>query len=166
LKRKRWYNPKRGSKSLSGSIQVVSIDGSSYNYGFDHNGYLYRLEYGMTFDGVPITARFRTKDIVFASIHERTWIRSLWLLAKSKNITTNKVIIKHYADTSTIESPYMPTFSPKDLTHRIAQMSSGKADRSFATPLCFVHTLDFSLTTSDEAIGFEPILVAGEYKLA
>ena len=93
-------------------------------------------------------------------------IRSMWLLAKSKNITNNPVVFNHYADTSSVASPNMPTLSLEDATHRIAMMTSGKADRSIGTPKAFVHTLDFSLTTSDEPIGFEPIVIAGEYKLA
>jgi len=165
LKRKRWYNPKRGTKSLSGSFPAIDTHGIIYNYGFDDEGFVYRLEYGQTFDGVAIVARFRPKDLVFASIHQRTHLRSLWLFAKVKNATPNKVILNHYANTSTVASPNIPTLSMADTTHRIAMMTSGKADRSIGTPSAFVHTLDFSLTTSNEAVGFEPIVIAGEYKL-
>jgi len=162
LKRKRWYKMNRGTKALSGSFPVADTTGNLYNYGFDTNGYVYRLENGTTFDGNAITARFVPKDQVFAGLTVRTQIHDLRLWSKSKTNTTNKVSVAHYADTSsTASAASILPISLSDTGHRIAMSDTY---RSMATPAAIVHSLDFSFSTSDETIGFEPIAVAGHFK--
>jgi len=163
LKRKRWYKMNRGNKKLSGSFPVTDANGNLYNYGFDHNGYIYLLESGSTFDGDPIAARFVPKDQVFAGLTVRTQIYNLRLFAKSKNVTMNKVSVTHYADTATTASkPEIQPISLYDTGRRIAM---GDTYRSITTPPAIVHTLEFAFPTSDETVGFEPIAVAGHFKV-
>ena len=159
--RKRWYNIKRGTKYLWCGFQVEDSSGNAYVYGGTGDGYIERLENGTTFDGVAIAYKFRLPDsLLNQSWDTRKEIRQIRLVGKCKTTTTQTVAVTHYADGNTTAS-----------TPAIIPFANNKAGRRFYKFVRSVslrgctHSLEFSISTTNESGGFAPLYVSGLYKV-
>lgn len=159
--RKKWYQVKRGAKYLWSGFEVEDPYGNQYVYGGTGDGFLERLEYGTTFDGVSIAYKFRLPDsLLNASWFNRKKLRGVRLVSKCKTTTSQNVSITHYGDGSTSGS-----------TPAIVSLANNKSGRRFykdsrsISLMATTHSLEFSITTNDETIGFEPLFVAGWYQI-
>jgi hypothetical protein len=132
-------------------IIVMDTVGNSYNYGFSYDGYMYRLEYGTTFDGYAITSSFRTGDIPAAGWGRSSILRKIKLITKARNTTTNKISVKCYTDTGS-SSTLLGSLSIADSTHRVVmpKLSVSLGEHNF-------YSIECSLSTNNEVYGFEPI---------
>lgn len=157
LIRQKWYTINRGVAIQLG-IPVRDTNGNKYVYGAIDTGYLERLENGNTFDGNNIISKFRTPDIPIAGWEEESLIRKVSLLTKTKATTTNTVAITHYGDMANTGTS-IGNLSVTDATKRVrrSMVSIGTGPYTF-------HSFECSMTTSDEAIGFEPIGLQIFYK--
>lgn len=159
LVRKKWYEVSRGSgKILQMGVEVADTDGNRYNYGGANDGFLYRLDNGTTFDGNNIVANFRFGDMALGgqeggSINVLTRLRKIKLITTTKTSTSNSIAITYRGDgVSTGTS--LTSISPIKSGSRITQVVTGTNQGRFT-----FHNLDFSMTTNDESIPFEPLFV-------
>jgi len=158
--RKKWFQVKRGAKYLWCGFEVEDSYGNQYVYGGTGDGFIERLEYGTTFDGVAITSKFRLPDsLLDSSWDRRKKIRQIRLVGVCKTTTTQTITVNHYADGSTTPS-----------TPAIVAMTNNKTGRrfyKFARSVSLdgtTHSLEFSITTTDEIGGFDPLFVGGVYE--
>jgi hypothetical protein len=151
LKRDRWYQIDRGLYLQSG-FSVEDTVGNFYNYGTIDTGYIERLENGTTFDGSDMNFSLRIGDnpLSGSTIYESR-IRQLNLLMKSKNTTTNSVVVTHYGDGETAGTA-LTSISPANSNGRISSRT-----KSENTGKHVFHSIKLAMTTNDEDIGFEPL---------
>jgi len=156
LKFKKWSQFDRGTgKYLNNGFPVQDLKGNNYNYGLTNDGFMEHLTHGTTFDGNPIVYTFRTGDNLLGHTGNYiTKLRHVKLIAKVKNISAATVSLTHYADTSS-SGTSMPAMSQKDSIHRLYQ-----AKHSVNIDALF-HSLLYTVTTDNETIGFEPLLISG-----
>jgi hypothetical protein len=161
LVRKKWWQCKRGTKYLWSGFEVDDSAGNKYVYGGTGDGYLERLEYGTTFDGVSIAYKFRLPDSLLSmSWDTRKELRQIRLVGICKTTTTQTVLCEHFADGSTTAST--------PAVYAIPQTSTGHRFYKWARSVSFrgnTHSLQFSITTTNETIGFSPLFVAGTFKV-
>jgi hypothetical protein len=160
LTRRKWYQINRGAKYITCGFEVEDTIGNKHTYGGTDYGYLERLEYGNTFDGVAITYKFRLPDgLLDRSLMYQKEVRRLKLTGKA-NTTTSNITVRHYADGSSSAS--IPAISV------ISQTISGKrifqVGRSISFKAVF-HSFEFEISTSDVASGFTPLYVSGFYRV-
>jgi hypothetical protein len=160
LKRWKWYEIVRGSgKQLQHGFRVTDSYGNNYNYGAIDIGYVERLEYGNSFDGGNIVHTFQLGDIALAEIplyETRAQYANLSMVAKST--TTNNITYTHYVDTETSGTSF--AMSPVVAGKRIANVVYNINSK----PGVF-HSPKFTMTTNDEATGFEPLYLGYFYKV-
>lgn len=157
IKRNRWFPIDRVS-DLQCGVLVTDTYGNSYNYGFLDTGYMERLEYGTDFDGEDIVHEFKFGDFLPTnSVMTETMIDEVKLVTVAKTTTANTITVTHYGDGKT-SGTTLKTYSPADSGHRIAQPSTTNSLGGYT-----FHSLDFSMTTDNEAIGFEPLVVGIAY---
>ncbi len=160
--RQKWFEVDRDSGNyLQAGFPVSDTNGNRYIYGAKDTGYLMRLDYGTTFDGTAITSTFKTGDFPLEeSTFYETAIRKLKLYCKAKNTTTNDIVINYYADTVSSATKTISNYSPDDASKRVIRkvLSVNWLNAIF-------HSLQCSLTTSDETIGFEPLIINLGYKI-
>lgn len=163
LIRKRWFLIDRGStKRLEAGCEAVDTLGNKYCYGLT-GGYVERLEYGTTFDGNSIAYDMWLAESPLPvgqvpSAMYTTVMRKLALYTKAKATTAQTIAITHYADgyeTSTSIGTVDPTKSGYRYVYPV---------KSFTVEAVF-HSLRFQITTTDETVGFEPLLVSGYYQV-
>jgi hypothetical protein len=159
--RKKWFQVKRGAKYLWCGFEVEDQYGNYHVYGGTGDGFIERLEYGTTFDGLGITYKFRLSDsLMNTSWDTRKEIRQIRLVGECKTTTDQTIAINHYADGSTTAS-----------TPAIIAMASSKTGRrfyKFARSVALrgtTHSLEFSITTNNETGGFAPLFISGHYKV-
>jgi hypothetical protein len=91
-----------GALPLQVGIQAKNTEGQIYTYGLTDNGYLYRLEYGKTWDGTPIDQYIHTKDIMFddqKSVFNLTAVKRIRTLFNTKAaISGETIVVTHYGD--------------------------------------------------------------------
>lgn len=160
LRYKKWSQINRGStaKALNVGFVVKDTRGNFFSYGGTYDGFIERLENGTTFDGNSMAYKFKLGDILLAKAAEYvTEMRHVKLSAKAKNIGSAKVTCTHYADTASAGTSF-PAFTQANSVRRIYQWKqSPKINAVY-------HCLEFSITTTGELIGFEPLLVSGLYR--
>jgi hypothetical protein len=158
--RKKWFQIKRGAKYLWSGFEVEDSYGNQYIYGGTGDGFIERLEYGTTFDGVGITSKFRFPDsLLDSSWDRRKKIRQIRLVGVCKTTTAQTIAVNHYADGST--TPSTPAIVA------IANNKTGRRFYKFARSVSLdgtTHSLEFSITTTDEIGGFDPLFVGGVYE--
>jgi len=155
IRRNRWFEIDRGS-DLRFGVLVHDTYGNAYNYGFFDTGYMNRLEYGETFDGTAITGTVEFGDIALGGLAYETQLDKVKLIAKAKTSTTNTITFTHTADTGTTTTT--KALSPAKSGYRLAIPEwVGKV---IGDPF---HSFKFEMTTSNEAIGFEPIAAVITY---
>jgi hypothetical protein len=158
LKRKKWSEISR-SKKLRCGFTVKDSLGTRYVYGGTTDGYLERLENGTDFDGTAITYTWHLGDIPFAkSLMYDARFRKLQLVGISKNTSTNAVGITIYQDGKTTGES-VTAISQADSAKRVYSV-----DRSISSQGSFT-SLKFSVSTDNETIGFEPLMVSGLYEI-
>ena len=92
-----------GALPLQVGMQVKDTNGRIYTYGAANNGYMYRLEYGRTWDNVPITQSVWTKDLLLdpvKSMLNYTTIGKLrfMFIPKLNGTSGETVHVTHYGD--------------------------------------------------------------------
>ncbi len=165
IRRKKWFEIVRGAGNyLYGAFPVWDANGVSHFYGFDHGGYMYRLENGTAFDGDAIAHTLQFGDIAphEGSVTTRTEFMGIRLIGKAKTTTTQTVAVTHYGDSSTTASvPAISNMSMsnsgKDLFDVYRPVGAGNWRYVFHSP-------KFTVSTSDETIGFEPVFAAIGYR--
>lgn len=160
LARKKWYQIKRGAKYLWCGFEVEDNYGNTHTLGGTSDGYLERLEYGTTMDGLSITYKFRTPDMLLnKTMSSRKEVRQIRLVALCKTTTAQTVAVSHYADGCTSAS------APS-----ITAMASNKSGNRFFKWIRSVsyrgvfHSFEFSITTDDETSGFDPLYIGGMFR--
>jgi hypothetical protein len=143
-------------KALRCAFPVEDSNGNKYMYGGTNDGYIERLEYGQSMDGNGIAYTMHLADIDFnKDALKRSSVEAIQLIGKSKNSTT-KVTATHYVDGVTTGTTASSTISQVDTTHRIFRSY-------FPTSGTFIgtfHSTKFTITTTNENRGFEPLLVS------
>jgi hypothetical protein len=160
LRYKKWFQVNRGTgKALTCGFNVQDTNGDTFLFGGTADGFIERLENGTTFDGNALVHTFWFGDILLAKTGDYVCtLRHVKLFAKAKNISSATVAVTHYADTaSTGES--LAAISQVDATHRLYQ-----AKHSIGMD-AVLHSLRYDITTNDEVIGFEPLMVSGLYEV-
>lgn len=159
--RKKWGSVKRGAKYLWCGFEVEDTSGNKYVYGGTGDGYIERLEYGTTIDGLGITYKFRTPDsLLNQSWDVRKEIRSIRVVGKCKTTTTQTIALSHYADgSSTASTPAIVNIPNVKIGRRIF-----KFQRSVSL-IGTTHSIEVSITTDNEAGGFAPLYLAGHYRV-
>ena len=160
LKLKKWSQYKRGAgKDINCGFAVQDAQGNLYSYAGTTDGFLERLENGTTLDGNAITYTFQTGDVLLAKAGNYvTKLRHIKLFAKAKNISTATVSVTYYPDTATAGIS-LPALSQTNASGRLYQ------SRHSINVNAVLHSLKYSVTTNNEAIGFEPLLLSGLYEL-
>jgi len=157
IARNRWFEIER-SADLQCGIMVHDTDGNDYPYGFLDTGYMYRLEYGTTFDGTDITYTAHTGDMAFAGLATETQLDAGRLIAVAKTTAPNSITMTHYADGATSGTNH--TMALAKAGYRIAQPSFD--DHLTADPFHsfkFVYVMD----ATDAPVGFEPMAFVATY---
>ena len=155
IHRNRWFEIDR-TVDLQCGVLVHDTNGNSYNYGFLDTGYMERLEYGTDFDGNDIVHTMQTGDFAPAGLSYETLISKIKLLTVAKTTTTSNITCTHYGDTFSTGTD--KTMSPVKANYRVAM--PGWEDKLSGDPF---HSLKFTITTNDEATGFEPLAVVVAY---
>lgn len=160
LTRRKWYQVVRGAKYLTCGFEVEDLTGNKYVYGGTADGFLERLEYGNTFDGVSITYKFRLPDgLLDKSLMYVKEIRRIKLTGRC-NSAAATVTVRHYADGSTTaSSPTIEAISQSVSGKRIYQAMRGMSVRAV------LHSFEFEATTNDSETGFCPLYVSGFYRV-
>jgi hypothetical protein len=160
LRKKGWFEIQRGAKALQCIIPVEDQYGNRYMYGGTKDGYVERLGVGTTFHGVSITYNFRIADLNRSgTTFRRTQIDAVQLVGKTKSSSAQQVAMTHYADGST-------TGTTLDA---VAQTGTGlryyrKQQGTKRLPRATFHDIDVSITTDDETVGFEPLLLSYKWQ--
>lgn len=163
LKKQVPFHVSRGAKYLRCLFQVEDSNGSKYMYGGTNDGYVERLEYGTTFDGVSIPYTFWISDVCPTKDPMKlSKIQGIQIIGKSKTTTTENITATHYVDgiSSGQTLTASPVISQNDSTHRIFR-------RYFPTKSLIKagiwQSTKFTITTNNENRGMEPIMVSYFY---
>jgi len=162
----KWFRVGRGSAAyLNGSFPVYDTNGISYMYGFTPAGFVMRLDNGNTFATTSstnnITSTVRLGDIALynASLMFQSRIDWASLMFKVKSTTTSNVTCNYYVDgnqTATTIDTVDPTRSGYVYVNR--EIHGQAKTGTFHSP-------EFTITTADETIGFEPVMWGCEYMI-
>jgi hypothetical protein len=154
IARNKWFEIDR-TADLQCGVTVHDTDGNAYIYGFLDTGYMERLENGTQFDGTDIVHTVQFGDIALGGLAFETRLSALSLLAVAKSTPSN-VTFTHYSDTNT--SGVDKTMSQVNSGYRVTM--PGFTDKFDADPF---HGFKFTITTSAETIGFEPLAVVASF---
>jgi hypothetical protein len=127
-------------------------------YGFTPEGFVMRLDNGTTFASSTgtnnITSTVRLADIALheSSIMFHSRINWSSLVLKTKGTTTATVSTTHYIDGETTGTT-IDTADPTKSGYAYANRELHGESKTGA-----FHSPEFSITTSDETVGFEPVL--------
>ena len=160
FKYKKWFQIVRGTgRYIYGGIPVMDTSGSSYVYGFDNAGFVHRLEYGTSFNGTAISHTLRTGDFALpdGSIMEYSQVNWFTLIAKAKTITSQNISMVYYNDTGTA-SYGSSTIIPRRSGYRLVNTVVHNKDIQTT-----FHGFEFSISTNNETIGFEPLYLGIRY---
>ena len=160
----KWYQADRGSGAyLNGCVPVYDTSGVASMYGFTPAGFVMRLDNGTTFATADstndITSTVRLADIALynSSIMYKSRINWSTLLLKTKANTTATVSETRYVDGET-SGTTISTVDPTASGYVYVQGDiHGESDTGT------FHSPEFAITTSDETIGFEPVLWGCNY---
>ena len=160
INRNKWFQIVRGTE-LYGGFPVADTSGYKYCYGYGNAGYIFRLEYGTSFDGTAIAQTLRTGDMAFpdGSIMERSRVNWFRLVAKAKTVTGQNIAMVYYCDTETA-SYGSKSITPARAGYRII----AEATQNITKQSVF-HGFQFSISTDDETTGFEPLYLGIRYTL-
>lgn len=169
------YTTIGGASVLTFGIPVTDQLGEEYVYGGCATGYLVRLEYGTTFDGDPIVATFKTRDIPFKGWDFLTVVRKIKLItavfpilawinipnvgwALVTSYTTGTITISHFGDTGNASKGTL-TCNPASNFVRVMQAKGSVVWGNYV-----FHSFQASISTDDVSMPFEPIGLSGFYQ--
>jgi hypothetical protein len=168
IARNKWFEIDRSgdtpaaSRSLQCGLTVHDTYGNSHIYGFHEYdsamidlGYMFLLENGTSFDGNAIVRTVQFGDIALGGLAFETRLSALSLLAVAKSTPSN-VTFTHYSDTKS--SGVDKTMSQVNSGYRVTM--PGFTDKFDADPF---HGFKFTITTSAETVGFEPLAVVASF---
>ncbi len=156
--RGKWFQIVRGTE-LYGGFPVADTSGYQHCYGYNNNGYVMCLEYGTTFDGTAIAHTLRTGDMAFPDGSIMEWSQVKWfnLIAKAKTLTDQNIAMVYYNDTGA-SSYGAKSITPLRSGYRVTNTVSHNYDKQTT-----FHGFQFSISTDDETIGFEPLYLGIRY---
>ena len=158
---KKWYQVVRGAgMNLQCGLEVLDLQGNTYNYGFVDAGYMERLENGTTFDGNPIACVIELGDNPFVDLWRTSSVRWLELITVAKMNTTNQITVSNWGDTSE-GSPETLTMSPTKSGYRVAMPIL--SEQTSALNEYVFRRLGFSLSTTNEPYAFEPLALSVKF---
>ncbi len=164
LRRKKWFEIDRGTgKKLLCGFSAQDTRGNKYVYGGTADGHIERLEYGTAFDGNNIVHTLETGDIALSkSMMLESDVRYLKLAGVAKSITNATVGITIYRNTETagITVPAQAMTSPGA---RLFGVVPDGGLRSLGANTALTHRFKFVVSTNNEIIGFEPLVISGEF---
>jgi len=161
LKRRKWYEaPMSASTRLSGGFPVLDTSRGVHTYGFGNTGYIWDLNSGTTLDGDDIVQVFKTAAIApdDGNIIEESIIDEVILHQLAKSNTSNNVSLVWHGDGIESGTTLSSSISPQKSGYRITKSNLFQTHG----PNVF-HEYELSLTTNDEARGFEPLFMALRY---
>ena len=163
LYRRKWFKINRGTdRALQMGFEALDTRGNMFIYGGTDTGFLHRLENGYTFDGNALVSTVRFADRAFGSLANRSTIRNLRTLCKTKN-TAAKLLLTHYEDTAAVASkPGTATMSINDTTHRLAWADT---HRSIAFGPCVIHGIQLTHASTDVDVPIELVAMVGLAKI-
>lgn len=156
--RGKWFQIVRGTE-LYGGFPVSDTSGNQYCYVYGNAGYVFRDQYGTTFDGTAIAHTLRTGDMAFPDGSIMEWSQVNWfdLIAKAKTVTFQNIAMVYYNDTGTT-SYGSTTITPIRSGYRLINTPTHNKDIQTT-----FHGFQFSISTGDETIGFEPLYLGIRY---
>lgn len=107
-----------GANPLQSGWPVFDENGVGYTYGGGKDGYLYRLEYGNTWNGTPIASYLHTKDLILDTerpMFRKSAVKYLRLMHKAK--ATGDIAISHYGDGVLSVTGVNGQFAPQTITN-------------------------------------------------
>ena len=165
VSKKKWWQANRGTgKALVCGWMVKDGNGFSYNYAGTSTGEIECLENGTTMDGNPITYAVRVGDTPPAkSGMIATQIRRVKMIARTKA----------YADTLTFNWYGDGCLTPTQI-HLLDQSTQNGKYRIYQAVMgngpdvemeAVFHSFEMLVTTTDEMIGFEPIMISATWEM-
>ncbi len=153
LKRWRWFKVNRGAaKDIVCALTVKDLYGSTYTYGFIDTGYMLRLNYGLTFDGLAIECIMELGDFLLDEnplLETNVDKMNLVMVAHATN--TGTIAYAHSVNTEASAST-SKTISPNNTGYRISDTIT-PIDSEYGR----FHSGKFTISTDDELIPFEPL---------
>jgi len=144
-------------KALRCVFPVEDSNGNKYLYGGTNDGFIERLEYGTTMDGNGITYTMWLSDIDFmANALRRKSVHAVQLIGKMKSTTAQTITATHYVDGILVGDATTTTISMSKAGYRIFRAYFPTGGRYVGV----YHSTKFTITTTDENRGFEPLLVS------
>jgi hypothetical protein len=160
LQNRKWFEISRGASLIKRSWVTTDSEGNKFIYGGTSTGIVERLEYGTTFDGSSIVYQFKTGDLPLVKTELiETIIRKIKLIGRAKNTSTAEVSLTHYEDTKTTGESATYSLSQANASGRLYDVI-----RSVRWP-GIMHALEYTVTTDNETVGFEPLIVSGWYNI-
>lgn len=154
----RWFEIDRTTgKYLQCGFKVADTNGNVYYYGATTSGFLYRLEYGTTFDSANMTFTLHTGD--FELVPEAmTQIERIHPEVVAKTNTTNSITLTYYSDTLT---------TGVDSTIAVSHTGYRVADNRMSKNLAPArrHSIKLVMITNNETWGVEFISIHGSFKV-
>jgi hypothetical protein len=153
--RQKWYEVVRTSQTLRGCFTVTDTYGNMYVYGADNAGFMYRVDYGDSWNGTQIVYTFQTGDLFTPDSLTKEQIRKLVLWAAQKTGGGN-ITIDYYGNGATT-GVTLGTLSIVNATGRIVG-----ADRVFSQGTNITsnssHSIKVTYTNAvSETAGFLPV---------
>lgn len=176
-RRWKWFEVARPSTMLLQSACVCTDTyGNEYIYGMSNgatdgahtDGFVYRLNYGATFDGTAITCTATLGDfpLIEGNIFDETIPRKLYMILKSMSHAAN-ITYTHAVDGYTGSSPISGvTITNQETDHRVAnKVATFPASSQHLGGVLHSGSLSITQSTS-ETTGFEPLVIGYTYQIA
>ena len=157
LRRQKWYEADRSSGlRLQCGTDVKDTNGAHYNYAMEDVGFMHRLENGQDFSGTAIAYEMEFGDVpLTGDINIESIIRFLQIVMVAK--TSGTVTVTHWGDGEDSGTTF--TISQVKADHRITMPMTSLGQIKFGSHV--FHRLKFTISTSSETIGFEPLYIGG-----
>jgi hypothetical protein len=182
MERKKWFKKDTGTATLPlCGFDVIDSSGGRYAYAGLSNGYMMRLGYGTSWDGIGITQKVKTGDFwPTDNIWDRTLLRHVKIIAKRIQ-ESHSLYVNYYGNTTQtagvgvqfVDSDDNGCYftDDSDIDTAWAGVPSSTLDLSVAEGLNrltfqnktlnregWAHAFEWELTTSDTTKGFQPIV--------
>jgi hypothetical protein len=166
LRRMIWSEISRGAgKEIGFGMEVKTANdvplvyGGSSSVAVADRGKVFQLESGQTFDTLPIVCSLQTGDFALAPLSYESTIRKVKAVFAGKNATPNKLKITHFSDTKAAGTVI--------LEEKVSVIGKrcGIIPRSTGTEHSTFHSLQLSLTTSNETPGLELLALSVLHKI-
>jgi hypothetical protein len=153
LRRWKWFRIDRTTGlELPSGLSVEDRYGNSYIYGFIDTGYMERLEYGTTFDGIDIVHTMYFGDFTDDQSIETRALK-VNLICVANTVSNASLSYTHYVDTNTTGTTIdMGTL--KKTGYRTTNIV-----RSINSTVGVLHSGKYTITTNTEVCGYEPLLL-------